>query len=97
MLWNYCLERGTWHPAVEWADYMFTDKVSIRVGAVFGLSLVWRERNEKWHDNCRYQKEWYCSNVLGGDWMGVESLILYMASSYKRGKGEGKEGNCQYK
>ncbi|RPB01382.1 hypothetical protein L873DRAFT_680087 [Choiromyces venosus 120613-1] len=49
---NYCCAKGTWHPAVEWADYMFTDEMSIEVGAVFGLSLVWREKGEKWHNDC---------------------------------------------
>jgi len=31
---------------------MFTDEMSIEVGAVFGSSLVWREKSEKWHDDC---------------------------------------------
>ncbi|RPB01259.1 hypothetical protein L873DRAFT_1677272, partial [Choiromyces venosus 120613-1] len=34
------------------ANYIFTDEMLIEVGAVFGRSLVWREKGEKWHNDC---------------------------------------------
>ena len=46
------MERKDWELEREWANYAFTDEMSIEIGAVFGLSDVWRERSEKWHDNC---------------------------------------------
>ena len=41
-----------WLPDKEWANYAFTDEMSIEIGGLFGPSTVWREQAEKWHDNC---------------------------------------------
>ena len=54
---------------------MFTDEMSIEVGAVFGLSLVWREKNEKWHDDCVGTKKKngtavMCWGAIGWGWKG---------------------------
>lgn len=54
---------------------MFTDEMSIEVGAVFGPSLVWREKNEKWHDDCVGTKKKngtsvMCWGAIGWGWKG---------------------------
>ncbi|RPA99960.1 hypothetical protein L873DRAFT_1681773, partial [Choiromyces venosus 120613-1] len=36
----------------EWRNYGFTDEMSIEVGGLFGLNLVWQEKKETWHDDC---------------------------------------------
>ena len=48
----YCQIRGNWLPGREWANYAFTDEMSIEVGAVFGLNHVWRNKTEQWHEDC---------------------------------------------
>jgi transposase len=36
----------------NWGDYGFTDEMSIEVGGTFGEMFVWREKGERWADNC---------------------------------------------
>ena len=43
----YCKMRENWLLGREWANYAFTDKMSIEVGAVFGLNHVWRDKTEQ--------------------------------------------------
>ena len=30
----------------------FTDEMSIEVGGTFGKSFVWRDKTERWHQDC---------------------------------------------
>ncbi|RPA99511.1 hypothetical protein L873DRAFT_1789644 [Choiromyces venosus 120613-1] len=48
---KYCEEREYWLPAGQWADYAFTDEMSMEVGACFGVNLVWREKGEHWPED----------------------------------------------
>jgi len=41
-----------WLPETEWANYAFTDEMSIEIGGLYGPSTVWREKAEKRHDDC---------------------------------------------
>ena len=36
----------------EWVSYGFTDEMSIKVGDIYGVSLVWRTKDEEWEDDC---------------------------------------------
>ena len=36
----------------EWANYAFTDEMSIKIGEFYGPFTVWREKGEMWHDDC---------------------------------------------
>lgn len=47
----YCMECQTWETDKEWANYGFTNEMSIEIGAVFGECLVWREEDERWTDD----------------------------------------------
>ncbi|RPA94324.1 hypothetical protein L873DRAFT_1937458 [Choiromyces venosus 120613-1] len=49
---NYCEPRARWQPANEWADYAFTDEMSIEIGGLYGPCFVWREKDERWEDDC---------------------------------------------
>ena len=48
---KYCMDRKEWG-IEEWKNYGFTDEMSIEVGGLFGLNLVWRDKTEKWHKDC---------------------------------------------
>lgn len=48
----YCQARQHWEADKEWANCGFTDEMSIEVGGTFGISLVWRDKDEQWHDDC---------------------------------------------
>jgi transposase len=48
----YCQARQHWEADKEWANCGFTDEMAIEVGGTFGVCLVWRDKSEKWHDNC---------------------------------------------
>ena len=41
----YCNERKLW-TIRDWANYGFTDEMSIEVGGLYGLNLVWRDNTE---------------------------------------------------
>jgi len=47
----YCNERKSW-TIRDWANYSFTDEMSIEVGGLFGLNLVWRDKTERWYSDC---------------------------------------------
>ncbi|PUU79439.1 hypothetical protein B9Z19DRAFT_945036, partial [Tuber borchii] len=47
----YCIERKDW-TIVEWGNYGFTDEMSIEVGGLYRLHLVWRDSTERWHEDC---------------------------------------------
>ncbi|KAA8897628.1 hypothetical protein FN846DRAFT_992268 [Sphaerosporella brunnea] len=49
----YCQERKDWRPDKEWAQYGFTDEVSIEIGSTFGISRVWRSKDENHEEDCR--------------------------------------------
>jgi hypothetical protein len=54
---KYCQARQHWAPDKEWANYGFTDEMSIEVGGTFGVSLVWRGSDEQYHEDCRGAKK----------------------------------------
>ena len=55
--------------------------MSIEVGSVFGVSIVWREKGEKWHSDCvgTKKKKRQLGDVLGSNWMGLERPFFYLA------------------
>ncbi|RPA94399.1 hypothetical protein L873DRAFT_1747136, partial [Choiromyces venosus 120613-1] len=71
---EYCKEREYWLPARQWADYAFTDEMSIEVGACFGVNLVWREQGEQWHEDCVGTKKKkvtvMCWGMIRWNWKG---------------------------
>ncbi|RPB05353.1 hypothetical protein L873DRAFT_1785580 [Choiromyces venosus 120613-1] len=71
---EYCKEREYWLPARQWADYAFTDEMSIEVGTCFGVNLVWREQGEQWHEDCVGKKKKgvtvMCWGMIGWNWKG---------------------------
>ena len=36
---------------MEWANYAFTDEMSIEISGLYGPSTVWRGKGAKWHDD----------------------------------------------
>ena len=54
---KYCEDRKDWtvddeDGLGEWIHYGFTDEMSIEIGGLMGVYIVWREADEKWHDDC---------------------------------------------
>lgn len=49
----YWQERKDWRPDKEWAHYGFTDEMSIEIGGTFGISRVWRSKDEKHEEDFR--------------------------------------------
>ncbi|RPB00568.1 hypothetical protein L873DRAFT_1897545 [Choiromyces venosus 120613-1] len=41
-----------WWPAEQWANYAFTDEMSIEIGGLYRPCLIWREKSERWADDC---------------------------------------------
>lgn len=78
---------------MEWADYMFTDEMSIEVGAVFGKSLVWREKGEKWHDDCVGTKKKNGTSVMcwGAISWGWKGPFFIWPATTKEEKKKAKE------
>ena len=69
------MPRVNWLPEREWANYAFTDEMSIEIGGLFGPSTVWREKGEKWHDDCVGVKKKrgimvMCWGMISWDWKG---------------------------
>ncbi|RPA95803.1 hypothetical protein L873DRAFT_1812348, partial [Choiromyces venosus 120613-1] len=59
----------------EWANYAFTNEMSIEIGGLFGPSTVWREKGEKWLDDCVGAKKKrglsvMCWGMISWDWKG---------------------------
>jgi hypothetical protein len=48
----WCREKQHWTINGEWKNVSFTDEMSIEVGGSFGISLVWRDKTERWHTDC---------------------------------------------
>jgi len=48
----FCEERKGWQAEIEWANYRYTDEMSIEIGGNFGICLVWRRKDERWEENC---------------------------------------------
>ncbi|KAG0641128.1 hypothetical protein HOY80DRAFT_883758 [Tuber brumale] len=69
---KYCMERKDWG-IEEWQNYGFTDKMSIEVGGLFELNLVWQDQTEKWHDDCvrcmkKQGESVMCWGMIGWGW-----------------------------
>ncbi|KAF8241243.1 hypothetical protein K440DRAFT_574087, partial [Wilcoxina mikolae CBS 423.85] len=45
-------ERKKYQVDKEWANYGFTDEMSIEVGGIHGVCIVWRTKDERWEDDC---------------------------------------------
>ncbi|KAG0136904.1 hypothetical protein HOY82DRAFT_598768 [Tuber indicum] len=53
VIWReFCEQYYTSRPEVEWANWGFTDEMSIVIGDTYGPSYVWRSKDEKWHEDC---------------------------------------------
>ena len=70
----YCNERKSW-TIRDWANYGFTDEMSIEVGGLFGLNLVWRDNTERWHSDCvgamkKQGVSVMCWGMIGWGWKG---------------------------
>ena len=53
----------------------FTDEMSIEVGGTFGKSFVWRDKTEKWHQDCvgamkKQGPTVMCWGMIGYGWKG---------------------------
>jgi len=46
------VEHELWLPSKEWENIGFTDEMSTEIGAGFGVNTVWREKGERWEDDC---------------------------------------------
>ena len=71
---KYCMDRKEWG-IEEWKNYGFTDEMSIEVGGLFGLNLVWQDKTEKWHDDCvgcmkKQGESVMCWGMIGWGWKG---------------------------
>ena len=71
---KYCIDRKEWG-IDEWRNYGFTDEMSIEVGGLFGLNLVWRDKTEEWHDDCvgckkKQGESVMCWGMIGWGWKG---------------------------
>lgn len=58
-----------------WANHGFTDEMSIEVGGFFGINLIWRDKTEKWHDDCvgarkKQGATVMCWGMVGWGWKG---------------------------
>ncbi|RPA91797.1 hypothetical protein L873DRAFT_1636526, partial [Choiromyces venosus 120613-1] len=67
--------RILWQPAEQWANYAFTDEMSIEIGGFYGPCFVWREKSEKWEDDyVRAKKKQrasiMCRGMISYDWKG---------------------------
>ena len=52
-IWKeYCVPRAAWLPALDWATYTFTDKMSIEIRGVYGPCFIGRDKSERWADDC---------------------------------------------
>ena len=72
---EWCKEKEYWTIEEDWAKIAFTDEMSIEVGGSYGVNLIWREKNEKWHTDCIGQKKKKCATVMcwgmiGYGWKG---------------------------
>ena len=74
---EWCKEKEYWTLEEDWAKIAFTDEMSIEVGGSYGVNLIWREKNEKWHTDCigQKKKKMCNSNVLGYDWIWMKNAI----------------------
>lgn len=71
LLWCQHRKNGAFDK--EWANYGFTDEMSIEVGGTFGVSLVWRENWEQWVEDCVGAKKKQgakvmCWGMIGYGW-----------------------------
>ncbi|RPA97195.1 hypothetical protein L873DRAFT_1771557 [Choiromyces venosus 120613-1] len=71
---TYCEERKDW-TLNEWRNYGFTDEMSIEIGSLFGLNLIWRDITERWHEDCvgAMKKQGIsvmCWGMIGWGWKG---------------------------
>lgn len=70
----------------NWANYGFTDEMSIEIGGLFGVSYVWREKDECWNDDCVSVKKKQgatvmCWGMIGWGWKGP--LYIWEAETKK--------------
>jgi len=49
---EFCEGHRDWRPEVEWANWGFTDEMSMTIGDTYGPSYIWRSKDEKWDDDC---------------------------------------------
>ena len=59
----------------NWKNYGFTDEMSIEVGGNWGRNCVWRDKNERWHEDCIGAKKKQgptvmCWGMIGWQWKG---------------------------
>ncbi|RPB04331.1 hypothetical protein L873DRAFT_1840425 [Choiromyces venosus 120613-1] len=71
---TYCEERKDW-TLNEWRNYGFTDEMSIEIGSLFGLNLIWQDITERWHEDCvgAMKKQGIsvmCWGMIGWGWKG---------------------------
>jgi len=69
------MECELWLPSKEWGNIGFTDEMSIEIGASFGVNTVWREKGERWEDDCVGTKKKHgisimCWEAIGWNWKG---------------------------
>ena len=53
----------------------FTDEMSIEIGGTFGKSFVWRDKTERWHQDCvgtmkKQGPTVMCWGMIGYGWKG---------------------------
>lgn len=75
---------------MEWPNYMFTNEILIEVEASFGKSQAWREKGEKWYDDCvgtkKKKKEMAHPSCARGQYLRDGKGLFYMTGYYKRRK-----------
>ncbi|RPB00586.1 hypothetical protein L873DRAFT_1897670, partial [Choiromyces venosus 120613-1] len=72
---EYCEPQAGWRPAEQWANYAFTDEMSIEIGGLYGPCLIWREKSERWADDCIGAKKKQgasimCVGMISYGWKG---------------------------
>ena len=70
----YCNERKNWG-IEKWKNYGFTDEMSIEIGGMFGMNVVWRDKTEQWDDDCvgcmkKKGDTLMCWGMIGFSWKG---------------------------
>ncbi|PWW76501.1 hypothetical protein C7212DRAFT_82306, partial [Tuber magnatum] len=84
---KYCIDRKHWGME-EWKNYRFTNEMSIEVGGLFGLNLVWRNESEKWHDGCvgcmKKQREGESMAVGQHLWLMEDGAAAHWACNTQR-------------
>lgn len=58
------MAHQSWKSDKEWANYGFTNEMSIEIGQIFEECLVWREESKRWAQDCVGAKKKQGSTIM---------------------------------